>query len=75
MSGRSRWATTLSRAALILRSRLAPEAGPENPMGTRAMNPARECYRTHGIGNVAKIGRRDSNGYFGLFNHHVETLL
>jgi L,D-transpeptidase ErfK/SrfK len=50
------------------------EAGPENPMGTRAMNLSWQYYRIHGIDNTAKIGRRASNGCIGLFNHHVEEL-
>lgn len=50
------------------------EAGPNNPMGTRAMNLTWQHYRIHGIDNVAKIGRRASNGCIGLFNHHVEEL-
>ncbi|HHX88278.1 MAG TPA: L,D-transpeptidase family protein, partial [Paracoccus sp.] len=50
------------------------EAGPQNPMGTRAMNLSWEYYRIHGIDNVAKVGRRSSNGCIGLQNHHVEEL-
>ena len=50
------------------------EAGPENPMGTRAMNLGWQYYRIHGIDNPAKVGRMASNGCFGLFNHHVEYL-
>ncbi len=48
--------------------------GPENPMGTRALNLSWQYYRIHGIDDPAKIGRRASNGCFGLFNHHVEDL-
>ncbi|MGY6633885.1 MAG: L,D-transpeptidase [Alkalilacustris sp.] len=50
------------------------EAGPDNPMGTRAMNLSWQFYRIHGIDNPAKVGRMASNGCFGLFNHHVEYL-
>lgn len=50
------------------------EAGPENPMGTRAMNLGWQYYRVHGIDDTAKIGRAASNGCVGLFNHHVEEL-
>ncbi len=50
------------------------EAGPENPLGTRAMNLGWTFYRIHGIDNPAKVGRMASNGCFGLFNHHVEYL-
>ncbi|WP_229740554.1 L,D-transpeptidase [Gemmobacter megaterium] len=48
--------------------------GPDNPLGTRALNLSWQYYRIHGIDNVAKIGRRASNGCFGLYNHHVEQL-
>lgn len=48
--------------------------GPDNPLGTRAMNLGWTYYRIHGIDNPAKIGRRASNGCFGLFNHHVEEM-
>jgi L,D-transpeptidase ErfK/SrfK len=47
---------------------------PTNPLGTRAMNLSWEYYRIHGIDNPAKIGRRASNGCFGLMNQHVENL-
>lgn len=47
---------------------------PTNPLGTRAMNLSWEYYRIHGIDNPAKIGRRASNGCFGLLNQHVENL-
>jgi lipoprotein-anchoring transpeptidase ErfK/SrfK len=50
------------------------DAGPDNPMGTRAMNLTWQYYRIHGIDNPAKIGRKASNGCFGLYNHHVEDL-
>ena len=50
------------------------EAGPDNPMGTPAMNLSWQFYRIHGIDNPAKVGRMASNGCFGLFNHHVEYL-
>ena len=50
------------------------EAGPDNPLGTRALNLGWQYYRIHGIDDVRKIGRRASNGCIGLFNHHVEEL-
>lgn len=50
------------------------DPGPDNPLGTRAMNLGWQYYRIHGIDNVAKIGRRASNGCIGLFNHHVEEI-
>jgi L,D-transpeptidase ErfK/SrfK len=48
--------------------------GPDNPLGTRAMNLGWTYYRIHGIDNPEKIGRRASNGCFGLYNHHAEEL-
>lgn len=50
------------------------EPGPENPLGTRALNLSWQYYRIHGIDDERKIGRQASNGCFGLFNKHVETL-
>jgi len=50
------------------------EAGPRNPMGTRALNLTWQYYRIHGIDSPAKIGRAASNGCFGLYNHQVEEL-
>ncbi|WP_417600819.1 L,D-transpeptidase [Pararhodobacter oceanensis] len=50
------------------------EAGPLNPMGTRALNLTWQYYRVHGTDNVEKIGRRASSGCIGLHNHHVEEL-
>ncbi len=50
------------------------ESGPDNPLGTRALNLGWQYYRIHGIDDVRKIGRRASNGCIGLFNHHVEEL-
>ena len=50
------------------------EPGPDNPLGTRALNLGWTYYRIHGIDDVRKIGRKASNGCFGLFNHHVERL-
>lgn len=47
---------------------------PKNPMGTRAMNLSWQYYRVHGIDDPAKVGRRASNGCFGLINAHVEEL-
>lgn len=48
--------------------------GPDNPMGSRALNLGWQYYRIHGIDNIAKIGRPASSGCVGLFNDHVEQL-
>lgn len=50
------------------------EAGPDNPLGTRALNLGWQYYRIHGIDDIAKIGRPASNGCVGLFNPNVEVL-
>lgn len=48
--------------------------GPENPLGTRALNLSWQYYRIHGTNDVRKIGRRSSNGCIGLYNHQIEWL-
>ncbi len=48
------------------------EAGPDNPLGIRALNlgfPG--AYRIHGTNDIRKIGRQSSNGCIGLFNDHI----
>lgn len=50
------------------------EAGPENPLGTRALNLTWQYYRIHGTHLETKIGRRASDGCYGLFNPHIEAL-
>ena len=48
------------------------EAGPNNPLGVRALNlgfPG--AYRIHGTNDIRKIGRQSSNGCIGLFNEHI----
>lgn len=49
-------------------------AGPQNPLGTHALNLSWQYYRIHGTNDVRKIGRRSSNGCIGLFNEHIEEL-
>ena len=48
--------------------------GPENPLGTRALNLSWQYYRIHGTNDIRKIGRRSSSGCIGLFNQHIEEL-
>lgn len=48
--------------------------GPENPLGTHALNLSWQYYRIHGTNDVRKIGRRSSNGCIGLFNNQIEEL-
>lgn len=68
------WVPTPTMRALNPELPARVEAGPENPMGTRAMNLGWPYYRIHGIDDVTKIGRRASNGCIGLMNPHVEDL-
>ena len=48
--------------------------GPDNPMGSRALNLGWQYYRIHGIDNLDKIGRPASSGCVGLYNPNVERL-
>lgn len=49
-------------------------AGPDNPLGTRALYLGWQYYRIHGTHDTRKIGRRSSNGCIGLYNEHIEEL-
>lgn len=55
-----------------LPERIGP--GPDNPLGTRALNLSWQYYRIHGIDQIAKIGRPASNGCVGLYNENIERL-
>lgn len=46
-------------------------AGPDNPLGVRAMHLSWTYYRIHGTHDTRKIGRRSSNGCIGLYNEHI----
>lgn len=48
--------------------------GPDNPLGSRALNLGWQYYRIHGIDKLEKIGRPASNGCVGLYNRNVERL-
>lgn len=48
--------------------------GPENPLGSRALNLSWQYYRIHGIDKVEKIGRPASNGCVGIYNQNIERL-
>lgn len=48
--------------------------GPDNPLGTRALNLSWQYYRIHGIDLVEKIGRPASNGCVGIYNENIERL-
>ncbi len=46
-------------------------AGPDNPLGVRAMNLGWQYYLIHGTNDIRKIGRQSSSGCIGMFNEHV----
>lgn len=48
--------------------------GPDNPLGSRALNLGWQYYRIHGIDRLEKIGRPASNGCVGLYNPNAERL-
>jgi lipoprotein-anchoring transpeptidase ErfK/SrfK len=48
--------------------------GPDNPLGTRALNLGWPYYRIHGIDKPEKVGQAVSSGCFGLYNHAIEEL-
>ena len=49
-------------------------AGPENPMGTHALYLSWPAFRIHGTHDTRKIGRRSSQGCFGLYNEDIAQL-
>ncbi|MGI9391895.1 MAG: L,D-transpeptidase [Boseongicola sp.] len=49
-------------------------AGPDNPLGIRALHLGWQYYRIHGTHDTRKIGRRSSNGCIGLYNEHILEL-
>ena len=50
------------------------EAGPRNPLGTRAMYLGWPAYLIHGTNAPMTIGRKVSSGCFRMFPQHVELL-
>ena len=46
-------------------------AGPDNPLGVRAMHLSWTYYRIHGTHDTRKIGRRSSSGCIGLYNEQI----
>ncbi|PTQ70753.1 L,D-transpeptidase [Celeribacter persicus] len=49
-------------------------AGPENPLGVRALYLSWQYYRIHGTHDTRKIGRRSSDGCIGLYNEQIVDL-
>jgi hypothetical protein len=46
-------------------------AGPDNPLGVRALNLGWQYYLIHGTNDIRKIGRQSSSGCIGLHNEHI----
>lgn len=47
---------------------------PENPLGVRGLYLSWPAYLIHGTHDTRKIGRKSSNGCYGLYNEHVLKL-
>ena len=47
---------------------------PENPLGPYGLYLSWPAYLIHGTHDTRKIGRRSSNGCYGLFNEHITEL-
>lgn len=47
---------------------------PENPLGPYGLYLSWPAYLIHGTHDTRKIGRKSSNGCYGLFNEHVTEL-
>lgn len=71
---RPKWVTTPSQRERYPDWPKVIPPGPDNPLGTRAMNLSWQYYLIHGTHDDRKIGRRSSDGCIGLFNHHIEEL-
>ncbi len=48
--------------------------GPENPLGSRALNLSRGYLRIHGTNEPETIGQAVSDGCYRMYNTHVEML-
>jgi lipoprotein-anchoring transpeptidase ErfK/SrfK len=67
------WTPTLSQRQRFPDWKPIPP-GPENPLGTHAMYLGWPAYIIHGTHDTRKIGRRSSDGCFGLFNEQIAEL-
>ena len=59
------------------KGRMLPElipAGPDNPLGTRAIYLKFKNILIHGTNNESSIGKLVSSGCIRMYNHHVEAL-
>ncbi|HRD77129.1 MAG TPA: L,D-transpeptidase [Hyphomicrobiaceae bacterium] len=50
------------------------EAGPDNPLGPRAIYLGWTLYRIHGTNSPRSIGGAASSGCFRMYNHHAKDL-
>jgi L,D-transpeptidase ErfK/SrfK len=71
---RPKWVTTPSQRERFPDWPKVIPPGPDNPLGTRAMNLSWQYYLIHGTHDTRKIGRPSSDGCIGLYNFHIEEL-
>lgn len=69
-----KWVTTPSQRERFPDWPKVIPPGPDNPLGTRAMNLSWQYYLIHGTHDTRKIGRPSSDGCIGLYNFHIEEL-
>ncbi len=48
--------------------------GPNNPLGTKALNLGWPAYLIHGTHDPMKIGRKSSSGCIGNYNENIEEI-
>lgn len=66
------WVNPGSAWAKDMPNRIPP--GPDNPLGTRAMDLSVDLIRIHGTPNSASIGRAASNGCIRMYKWQAEEL-
>lgn len=66
------WINPGSSWAKDMPGRIPP--GPDNPLGTRAMDLSVDLIRIHGTPNAASIGRATSNGCIRMYKWEAEDL-
>lgn len=66
------WVNPGSAWAKDMPNRIAP--GPDNPLGTRAMDLSVDLIRIHGTPNSGSIGRAASNGCVRMYKWEAEDL-
>ncbi len=68
------WRPTASMRAKNPRLPAVVKAGPQNPLGTRAIYLADGLLRIHGTNDPSSIGTNASSGCFRMYRHDVEEL-